>query len=129
MGQQQYTPSAFAQAQAQAQATPAQAGKRATGPYEGLLKLVKERLQTQFPGTQLANLDDERRQQARELVEVLVRDALPRAASAGQPFTQSVEELTTRLMSEIFGWGPLEPYLKMDTVEEIMINRSGRAHV
>ncbi len=91
-------------------------------PLEQLREAVRQRLRTQFPGAELADLNDQKRQQAQTVIEALVNDWLPRAASAGQPFTQPPAVLVTQLMNDLFGWGPLEPYLRLPTVEEIMIN-------
>ena len=87
-----------------------------------LLQEARERIQAQMTPSQIEDPADEDLRLARDIVAPLVENALTHARQEGVRMTRSAEELTGQIMDEIFGFGPLAPYLDDPEIEEIFVN-------
>lgn len=91
-------------------------------PYEGLLREARARLAETFPPHELEDPSPETQAKAEELLRRMAEAAVQGWTSRGIPLMEPPEALVARLLDDIFGWGPISPYLATETVEEIILN-------
>lgn len=69
------------------------------------------------------------RARVRALVDRAIDDYEERAVAAGLPPLEDVDVTAKRLVDEVAGFGPLQPYFDDPLVEEIWINEPGKVFV
>ena len=87
-----------------------------------ILAEARERIRGQMTPSQIEDPSVEDTQLAESIVRPLVDAALSRALHQGARITQGPEQVLRLIMDEIFGFGPLSPYLDDAEVEEVIIN-------
>ena len=87
-----------------------------------ILAEARERIRGQMTPSQIEDPSVEDMQLAESIVRPLVDAALSRALHQGARITQGQEQILRLIMDEIFGFGPLSPYLDDAEVEEVIIN-------
>ncbi len=87
-----------------------------------LLRDVRERIQAQMTPAQIEDPSDEDMRLAESIITPLVESAFLHARQEGIRVTQSQDEVVQQIMDEIFGFGPLAPYLSNEEVEEVIVN-------
>jgi len=97
-----------------------------------LLAQVREHLTSRhvLNAAQMENPTAAELTQVRQVVNEIVKEYVHTATANGlPPLTIEPEEAVERILGEIFGFGPIEPYMHDPTVEEIAINGPNRIFV
>ena len=87
-----------------------------------ILSEARQRVQGQMTPAQIEDPSDEDLQLAQRIIEPLVETMFRQARSSGVRFTIDESNVVRQVMDEIFGFGPLAPYLADEGIEEIIIN-------
>ena len=103
--------------------------KEELAPYDYILGLVRERVARQINPAQLADPDDATREQVRNIAREVIARYQRSAPIQGLPPLGDEEEILSRLLSDILGFGPLDALLRDPSVEEIIINGVAGAFV
>lgn len=90
--------------------------------FLALLNEARERIRAQMTPAQIEDPGDEDTRLAESIIRPLVDAAASRAAREGRAFFAEPEAVVRQIMDEIFGFGPLAPYLNDPEVEEIICN-------
>lgn len=96
-----------------------------TGQEERLnavLTEARERIRNQMTPAQVEDPSDEDLRLAEDIIRPLVNAAFSQALREGVRITQEPETVVRQIMDEIFGFGPLAPYLSDPGIEEIICN-------
>lgn len=101
---------------ASAQASPAEEW------FVALLQEARERIRSQMTPAQIEDPSDEDTKLAESIIRPLVEAAAAQAAREGRTLFADPEAVVRQIMDEIFGFGPLAPYLNDPEVEEIICN-------
>lgn len=109
-------------AQALAQAQAARAGGVGEDYVWSVLAEARERIRGQMTPAQIEDPDEEDLRLAREIITPLVESAFSQALARGARMTQDKEAVVRQVLDEIFGFGPLAPYLGDPEVEEVIVN-------
>lgn len=100
--------------------------KRSDGDREDVLIAIlgeaRERIQVQMTPSQIEDPSDEDMRLAEGIIRPLVDSVFSRSLRGGTRITQSQEEVVRHIVDEIFGFGPLAPYLADAEVEEVIVN-------
>lgn len=116
-----HAPSELAQLVSAARRKPV-AGEK---PYSVILKRVREILVERFTPADLARPTDQIRRAIAEIARVQIQDYQNAAPIQGLPLLdQDTETLIQRLLSDVLGFGALDPYLRNPDIEEIIVNGS-----
>ncbi|RLC73235.1 MAG: CpaF family protein, partial [Chloroflexi bacterium] len=103
--------------------------ERADDDREDVLTIVlteaRERIQTQMTPSQIEDPSDEDMRLAEGVIRPLVDSVFSRSLHGGRRITQSQDEVVRQVVDEIFGFGPLAPYLADAEVEEVIVNGPG----
>jgi len=102
--------------------------KEELAPYDYILGLVRKRVARQINPAQLADPDDATREQVRNIAQEVIARYRRSAPIQGLPPLEA-EEILSRLLSDILGFGPLDALLRDPSVEEIIINGTEGAFV
>ncbi len=87
-----------------------------------LLAEVRRRIQAQMTPSQIEDPSEQDLRLAEGIIEPLVESALRQARQAGARMTQDAGDMKRQIVDEIFGFGPLAPYLADEEIEEIIVN-------
>ncbi|MDR7574462.1 MAG: ATPase, T2SS/T4P/T4SS family [Armatimonadota bacterium] len=90
--------------------------------FLALLNEARERIRAQMTPAQIEDPGDEDIRLAESIIRPLVDAAASRAAREGRTFFAEPDVVVRQIMDEIFGFGPLAPYLNDPEVEEIICN-------
>lgn len=90
--------------------------------FSGLLNEARTRVRQQMQPAQIEDPADEDLRIAEGLLSPLVDSYLASARREGVTITHEPDRLLRQIMDEIFGFGPLAPYLAEEQVEEIICN-------
>jgi pilus assembly protein CpaF len=87
--------------------------------YFNLKARIHDRLLDMIDLSMLENLDDETlKSQIRRVVEIILKEE-----SSNLPLNMTErEKIFSEIIDEVLGYGPLEPFLKDDTVSDILVN-------
>ncbi|MEA3341260.1 MAG: ATPase, T2SS/T4P/T4SS family [Chloroflexota bacterium] len=100
--------------------------QRAGDDREDVLTIVlgeaRERIQTQMTPSQIEDPSDEDMRLAEGIIRPLVDSIFSRSLHDGRRITQSQDEVVRHVVDEIFGFGPLAPYLADPEIEEVIVN-------
>jgi len=93
-------------------------------PYEVVLREVRRQITEQrlFSPAQMENPTAQDLKDAEALVRKVVDGYQQTAHVRGLPPLDDEERAVKMVLDEIFGWGPISPYMQDPTVEEIIIN-------
>ncbi len=87
-----------------------------------LLAEVRRRIQAQMTPSQIEDPSEQDLRLAEGIIEPLVESALRQARQNGARMTQDAGDMKRQIVDEIFGFGPLAPYLADEEIEEIIVN-------
>jgi len=87
-----------------------------------VLQEARERIRQRMTPAQIEDPSDEDMRLGRDVIEPLVEGAFRQARQQGMRMTRSEGETVRQIMDEIFGFGPLAPYLNNPEVEEVVVN-------
>jgi len=91
-------------------------------PYRVVLARVRERVAREINPAQLAGPDEATQALVRDIARQVIADWERAAPLQGLPPLGEPQEVITRLLSDILGYGPLDPFLRDPGIEEIIIN-------
>jgi len=98
----------------------------AAGGEEDLLTAIldeaRERVRGQMTPAQIEDPGEQDLRLAEDILRPLVESMTSQARTEGVRLTQDVDQIVRQIMDEIFGFGPLAPYLNDPEVEEVIIN-------
>ena len=103
----------------------AAAGRGQDERFEATLAEARERIRAHMQPAQIEDPSDEDIRAARDILTPLIESCLTSLRRDGFPVRQENEDVLRLLMDEIFGFGPLAPYLADAEVEEIICNGPG----
>jgi pilus assembly protein CpaF len=107
-------------------AAAAMMARHTTGGQDDLLATIlgeaRDRIRGQMTPSQIEDPSDEDLHLAEGIVTPLVDAAFSQARQDGIRLTEEPESVARQIMDEIFGFGPLAPYLNDPQVEEIICN-------
>jgi pilus assembly protein CpaF len=87
-----------------------------------LLAEARERIRNQMTPAQIEDPSDEDMRLAEDVIRPLVETTFRQARQNGQRFTRGEDDVVREILDEIFGFGPLAPYLEDEGIEEIIVN-------
>jgi len=87
-----------------------------------ILAEARERIRAQMTPAQIEDPSDEDLRLAEDIIRPLVDAAFSQALREGMRITQEPKTIVRQIMDEIFGFGPLAPYLSDPGIEEIICN-------
>jgi pilus assembly protein CpaF len=87
-----------------------------------LLGEVRSRIQAQMTPSQIEDPSDEDMRLAQEVIGPLVDSHIRQMRQNGMRMTRSKQDIVQEFLDEIFGFGPLAPYLSDEEVEEVIVN-------
>jgi len=87
-----------------------------------ILGEARERIQVQMTPSQIEDPSDEDMRMAEGIIRPLVDSVFSRSLHGGTRITQNQDDVVRQIVDEIFGFGPLAPYLADSEVEEVIIN-------
>jgi len=87
-----------------------------------ILAEARERIRGQMTPSQIEGPSAEDMQLAESIVRPLVDTTFARSLHQGVRITQGQDDVFRLIMDEIFGFGPLAPYLNDPEVEEVIVN-------
>ena len=90
--------------------------------FAALLAEARERIRAQMTPAQIEDPGDEDIRLAEGIIRPLVDAASAAAVREGRPAIADPDAVVRQIMDEIFGFGPLAPYLSDPEVEEIICN-------
>lgn len=100
-------------------------GTQTTGEDErvaAILVEARERIRGQMTPAQIEDPSDEDISLGAEIVRPLVTTAFSQALQDGLRLTRDPETVVRQIVDDIFGFGPLAPYLADEEIEEIIVN-------
>ncbi len=87
-----------------------------------ILAEARDRIRGQMTPAQIEDPAEEDLRLAEQIIRPLVDSAFSQALQNGTRLTMEPESVLRQIMDEIFGFGPLAPYLSDPEVEEIILN-------
>ncbi len=108
-------------AAAMAAAHSAQAGNQEDR-IAAILVEARERIRGQMTPAQIEDPSEEDMRLAESIVRPLVESAFSQALTDGLRMTEDPTAVLRQILDDIFGFGPLAPYLNDEEVEEIIVN-------
>ncbi len=87
-----------------------------------ILAEARERIRGQMTPSQIEDPTEDDLRLAEGIIRPLVDAAFSQASRDGARITQDEDSIVRQVMDEIFGFGPLAPYLADEEVEEIIVN-------
>ncbi|HKZ86628.1 MAG TPA: ATPase, T2SS/T4P/T4SS family [Anaerolineae bacterium] len=93
--------------------------------FANLLREARERIRAQMQPAQIEDPSDEDIRTAERILSPLVETFYANARRDGLTLSQEADVTLRQIMDDIFGFGPLAPYLTDEKVEEIICNGPG----
>ena len=97
--------------------------------FTGLLTEARARIRQQMQPSQIEDPSDEDLRTAEGLLVPLVETFLTNARREGAAVMPEPDRILRQIMDEIFGFGPLAPYLAEEQIEEIICNGPGDIYI
>jgi len=94
-----------------------------------ILTEARERIRGQMTPSQIEDPSAEDMQLAESIVRPLVDAAFVQSLHQGVRITQGQDDVFRLIMDEIFGFGPLAPYLSDSEIEEVIVNGPDRISI
>src|SRR5512139_289979 len=90
--------------------------------FDGLLAEARSRVRNQMQPAQIEDPTDDDLRTAESILLPLAEQFCRNLQSQGLPNLQEPDQIVRQLLDDIFGFGPLAPYLADSEVEEIICN-------
>ncbi len=92
-------------------------------PYHVILSRVRETIVERFTPAELSRPNEQVRRVIVEFTHALIQDYYDSAPIQGlMPLDEDAEVIVQRVLRDILGFGPLDPYLRDSSIEEIIVN-------
>jgi len=94
-----------------------------------ILAEARDRIRGQMTPAQIEDPAEEDLRLAEGIIRPLVDSAFTQALQGGARMTMEPDAVVRQIMDEIFGFGPLAPYLSDPEIEEIILNGPGNVWI